>query len=147
MTGLRITRARGWEAERIALILRAAVADAAWLPSVRTPREERQLLLAMIRRGDVFVARKARRIVGFLALDRAGEVHGLYVLPDQRGTGVALALMDHAKRDRDRLGLFAHAQNLRARRFYHREGFRPMSLGAGNDEKLTEIRYEWERRP
>lgn len=146
MSGLRIARARGWEIERIAQVLRACVADAAWLPDVRGPAEEWSILVGMIRRGELFVARRARRIVGFLALDHAGELHGLYVLPDQRGTGVALALLDHAKACRGWLGLFAHAQNHRARRFYQREGFRPMALGVGNDEKLTEIRYEWERR-
>lgn len=145
MRACRITAARGWEARHVARVLWACLEDAAWLPRVRTAREERLLIAGMIRRGEVRVARRAGQIVGFLALDGAGEVLGLYVRPEDQGQGIARALLRDAKLGRGRIALWAHAANTPARRFYHAEGFRPMAVGAGNDERLTEIRYEWER--
>lgn len=144
MTGLRITRARAWEVGGLARILGACLDEARWLPRVRTPQEERLLLARLLRRGEVWVARRGARLIGFLALE-AGEVQGLYLHPDWQGQGVARALLAHVKTREARLGLWAHAANARARRFYAAEGFRPVAFGADNDERMTEIRYEWER--
>nr|WP_255552217.1 GNAT family N-acetyltransferase [Maritimibacter dapengensis] len=99
----------------------------------------------MIARGEVRVAKRRGRIVGFVILDGAGEVQGLYVLPEAQGTGVAQALLVWSKAQQSRIGLWVHAANARARRFYQSQGFRPVALGDGNDERMTEIRYEWER--
>ena len=87
---------------------------------------------------------------GVKALDRVnlqvaeGEIHALYLLPEARGQGIGQALIAHAQARSPRLGLWAHAANHPARRFYAAAGFRPVSVGASNDERLTEIRFEWE---
>jgi GNAT superfamily N-acetyltransferase len=111
---------------------------------VRTRTEEARLIRRMVRRGWVHVARRGARVVGFIAAGE-GEIHALYLLPEARGQGIGQALIAHAQARSPRLGLWAHAANHPARRFYAAAGFRPVSVGASNDERLTEIRFEWER--
>lgn len=62
-----------------------------------------------------------------------GDVVGVYVRPDHRGTGAIEALLDAAARWVSALGdraltLDVHADNARARRAYERCGFRPSGL-------------------
>lgn len=140
----RIRRAYPWDVAAMARILSAAVEQADWMTRTRSKAEERALLAQMVRRGWVQLARVNGRTVGFIAQDGL-QVHGLYLLETVRGQGIAAKLMAAAQSQSPRLTLYAHAANTRARRFYARHGFRPVAIGAGNDEGLTEIRYEWER--
>ena len=144
MSAVTITRARPWDGPAAARILSACIDEAHWLPRARSRAEEARILRDLIRRGWVRVARHKGRVVGFLALGD-GEVHGLYLAPEARGQGIGAALLADAKAQSARLGLWAHAANHPARRFYAAQGFRPIRVGASNDERLTEIRYEWER--
>jgi ribosomal protein S18 acetylase RimI-like enzyme len=73
------------------------------------------------------------RWVGYLAcfVDAPGQGHvvSVYVAPRQRGTGLAARLLDEAvawgraEAGLDRLHLFVHEHNERARAFYRRYGF------------------------
>ncbi|MGH1367562.1 MAG: GNAT family N-acetyltransferase [Maritimibacter sp.] len=140
----RIRRAYPWDVAACARILWAAVEEAEWMARSRSREEERKLLARMVRQGWVRVARVEGRIVGFISVENT-HVHGLYLLPNARGQGIAAQLMKTAQTKASRLTLYAHAANARARRFYAAQGFRPVAIGAGNDEGLTEIRLEWER--
>ena len=83
---------------------------------------------------------------GFLARD--GEmIHALYLRPKARRRGFGKALLDQAKAETPRLTLWAFQANAQARRFYAREGFAEVEEtdGAGNDEKLPDVRLTWER--
>ena len=76
----------------------------------------------------VVVAAEQGRPVGLAAV-RRGWLDGLYVLPDRWGSGVAQALHDHALELGADLGsrccnLWVLEQNVRARRFYERLGWR-----------------------
>lgn len=142
---VRYRKARFWEAAALARILAANTAEADWLPEVRSAKEERALLLRLIRRGQVTVAVKGLAVVGFIAQDGA-EVQAIYLCPDAQGQGIGRALMAAAQSGSDRLTLYAHAANHTARRFYAAAGFEPTGFGASNDEGLTEICYVWERR-
>jgi GNAT superfamily N-acetyltransferase len=144
VTGLRITPARPWDTPALARILWDFGTEAPWLPRARTRRDEMRALRRLVRRGRVRVARRGPRVVGFIAV-ADGEVHGLYLEPGVRGRGVGHRLIADAQARADRLGLWAHAANHRARRFYAANGFRPTAIGDGNDERLTELRFEWER--
>jgi diamine N-acetyltransferase len=77
-------------------------------------------------RGRVFVAERDARAVGLAGIDGCW-LHGLYVVPDEWGTGVAVALHDHALASMDgwRVAhLWVLEENHRARRFYERRGWR-----------------------
>ena len=108
MSAVRIQPARRWDARGVARVLTACLDEARWLPRVRRARDERRLIGAMIARGEVRVAKRRGRIVGFVILDGAGEVQGLYVLPEAQGTGVAQAILAWSKAQQSRIGLWVH---------------------------------------
>ncbi len=110
------------------------------------PRDARDYLARLIRDGEVLTVRDWRGAQGFLA--REGEmIHALYLRPRARGRGFGKALLDHAKAGSPRLMLWSFQANAAARRFYAREGFSEVEEtdGAGNDEKLPDVRLTWER--
>ncbi len=87
------------------------------------------------------------RPAGFVTVDRAnGYLDQLCVAPHERGSGLASALLDAAKR----LGptvveLDVTEDNGRARRFYEREGFRAVTRGASARSGLPTLRMRWTR--
>ncbi len=76
--------------------------------------------------GTVLVAERAGRPVGMAAFG-ACWLHGLYVVPEEWGTGVAGELHDAALAampDCPEVRLWTLRENHRARRFYERRGWR-----------------------
>lgn len=76
--------------------------------------------------GVVLVADRGGTAVGLAAID-ACWLHGLYVVPEAWGTGVALALHDAALAalpDCAEVRLWVLEENRRARRFYEKHGWR-----------------------
>jgi RimJ/RimL family protein N-acetyltransferase len=76
--------------------------------------------------GAVFVAERDGTGVGLAAID-ACWLHGLYVVPEAWGTGVAAALHDAALAalpDCAEVKLWVLEENRRARRFYEKHGWR-----------------------
>jgi GNAT superfamily N-acetyltransferase len=77
--------------------------------------------------GTVLLAEGDGRPLGVAAVD-ACWLHGLYVVPDAWGTGVAQALHDAALAelpDCAEVKLWVLGENRRARRFYEKSGWRP----------------------
>jgi len=77
--------------------------------------------------GRVFLAERDGRAVGLAAVDDCW-LNGLYVVPDEWGGGVAVALHDVAVAEiaaqHDEAKLWCLEENHRARRFYERRGWR-----------------------
>lgn len=97
--------------------------------------------------GETWVARKARRILGFLCLD-GEDLDQLYLLPGQFRRGIGSLLLAKAKeRSPERLTLFTFQRNTAARAFYERHGFRLVDLNDGerNEEGEPDGLYEWRR--
>ncbi len=116
----------------IAAILTDWVDTTPWLPRVHSHADDQGFARLLVDRGWTHVLREGAQVLGFLSRDRA-EVHALYVARDARGRGLGKALLAQAKSARPRLV---------------REGFVETGRtdGAGNDEHLPDIRYEWSRR-
>lgn len=78
-----------------------------------------------------------------------GEVVSLYLLPEYFGKGYAKPLFDHAaegllEQGYRALYLWVLQGNIRARRFYEKQGFSPNGDTAAvtiEDTELTEVRY------
>lgn len=100
----------------------------------------------MIDAGWVRVAYVGDEIVGWIGR-KGTEIHALCLRPDMQGKGVARALMNDAKRNAKKLGLYSYQANERATRFYEAAGFVGVEYtdGAGNDARLPDIRFEWTR--
>ncbi len=116
----------------------------AWLPRVRSPREDLVALAWVTVRGWVRILRDASGVVGFIIRD-GSHVHALYVAPDRRGQGIGRTLLAEAKARVERLDLWVLAGNRRALSFYRAEGFQEVARGqgAGNDEGLPDILMVW----
>jgi GNAT superfamily N-acetyltransferase len=95
------------------------------LVALRTPESFRERAAARV--GETTVAEVDGAVAGFVTL-AGNEVEQVFVSAEHRGSGIASALLAEAKR---RLRARGHAQawlavvegNVRARRFYEREGW------------------------
>ncbi len=87
------------------------------------------------------------RPAGFVTIDPAnGYLDQLCVAPAERGSGLARALLDAAKRlSPDLVDLDVNEANARARRFYDREGFAVVGAGASAQSGLPTLRLRWTR--
>ena len=142
-----IGAARSADAPAVGNILSDWIDETDWMPRVHKREEEQRFAADLVARGWVTVARERGEVVGFLARNGT-EIEALYVARGARGQGVGKALLARAKRRSPRLLLWSYQFNHAAQAFYEAHGFREIARtgGAGNDEKLPDIRYVWERR-
>jgi len=142
-----IGAARPADAPMIGAILSDWIDETDWMPRIHTRAQEQVFAADLVARGWVSVARSRGEVAGFLARNGA-EVVALYVARSARGCGVGTALLAQAKRRSPRLALWTFQLNHAARAFYEAREFHEIARtgGAGNDEKLPDIRYAWERR-
>lgn len=94
---------------------------------------------------EVWVAERDARVVAVLAL-ADGWIDQLYVSPAEQGVRIGFRLVQLAKeRCPGGLQLWTFESNLKARRFYERQGFAAVQRtdGARNEERSPDIRYEW----
>lgn len=143
---MKITRARLSDTRPLALILKRWIRETAWMPQLHTEQEDMRFIRRLIQDKDVTVLRSWTGVHAFLARD-GDMIHALYCAPRSRGFGYGAQLLDGAKARSDRLQLWCFQDNTRARAFYAREGFTEVEEtdGAGNDEKLPDVRLVWER--
>ena len=82
---------------------------------------------------------------GFAAIDaKSGYLDQLCVRPSARGSGLASALIDEAKRRSPGLiELDVNEMNPRARRFYEREGFSTVGRGLNPHSGLPTLKMRW----
>ena len=92
----------------------------------------------------IVVAEQTGALIGFVTIDASGYLDQLVVAPDHWGSTLANALIDEAKRlSPDRITLLVNTDNIRAIRFYERNGFDH----AGEDINPTSgrpvLKMEW----
>ena len=98
----------------------------------------------LVPKAAIVVAEQAGTLVGFVTIDASGYLDQLVVAPDHWGSELGDALVGEAKRvSPDRITLLVNTDNIRAIRFYERNGFVP----AGEDVNPTSgrpvLRMEW----
>lgn len=141
---------------------RATIADAAaiasvfcpsfrlltFLPMLHTEEEDRRFIENVIlAECEVTAAKADGRIISFLAR-RDEEIRLLHTHPAYLGMGAGTVLVEAAKASGvTALELWCFQANTRVRRFYEARGFPPVRFtnGDGNEEKMPDIRYRWER--
>lgn len=84
------------------------------------------------------------RVVGFLSL-LEDEVTALFVAAEQQGQGIGRALLDHAWSRTDSLGLVVFEENVGARAFYERYGFRRIDRRVHSETGHMHLRLTLER--
>jgi putative acetyltransferase len=82
---------------------------------------------------------------GFVTIDpRSGVLDQLCVAPDERGSGLAIALMEEAKRRSPvAIELKVNEANPRAKRFYEREGFEAVGRGVSSLSGWPTLKMRW----
>ena len=82
---------------------------------------------------------------GFVTIDaKTGTLDQLCVAPSERGSGLARALLEEAKRrSPGAVELEVNEANARALRFYEREGFDPVSRGSSALSGLPTLKMRW----
>ena len=88
------------------------------------------------------------RPAGFVTIaPSGGALDQLCVTPAERGSGLALALLDEAKRRSPGVvELHVNEANGRARRFYEREGFSIVGRGFSPHSGLPTLKLRWLRK-
>ncbi|MEL7116215.1 MAG: GNAT family N-acetyltransferase [Pseudomonadota bacterium] len=144
---MRITRARMSDVRPLVLIMKEWVRETPWMPVLHQEPEDLKFMRHLI---DDFEVTVIRGVMGgpqgFLARD--GQIiHALYMRRGMRGRRYGKTLLDRVKGIEPRLELWTFQQNERARKFYAREAFQEVEMtdGAGNDEKLPDVRMVWEK--
>lgn len=143
---IEVTDAAPEEAEVLALILGDWLRGTGWIPVLHSREDDIGFLRRMIDSHRVLVARRDGKVLGFLGM-RQGDIAGFYVAEGARRQGVGKQLLDAAKTTEARLALWTFQANTGAIAFYSREGFVEFERtdGAGNEEKLPDVRMIWRR--
>jgi len=139
-----LRKAEGIDAKAMAAILQGWLEATPWMPVLHTLDDTEAFCGHLVKTTDCWVAEEAKRVSGFLARDKDWFT-AIYLAPDARGQGIGRALLAEAMLGRDVLQLWCFQSNDGARRFYERHGFdvEEVTDGAGNDEKLPDIRFVW----
>ena len=138
--------ARSTDAGKIGAILSAFAQDTDWMPIMHTGAEDIAHAGQMIDRGWVTVAEDSTAVCGFMALDGT-DLDALYIAAGAQRKGIGSALIEAAKSGAETLELWTFDANLPARQFYLKHGFKEIqrSDGSSNDEKLPDIRFQWQK--
>lgn len=115
------------------------------LEQAYTLEDNRNFFLGnIVKNCELWVAERAGKLLGFLALEGA-YVDRLYIHPDHQRTGAGAALLAKAReRSPDRLHLHTHQQNVEARAFYEKHGFVAVRFGVSPPpESAPDIEYAW----
>ena len=94
---------------------------------------------------EVYVAEdESGELLGFIGLE-GGDVAGLFVKETAQSRGIGGRLLDHAKESKAGLRLHVYQKNVRAARFYRREGFSAQSEGVDAQTGEKEWVMAWHR--
>lgn len=142
----RISNARSGDGPAVSTILGNWIKETNWMPNVHTIEESQGYGAWLMEVSEVTVALMEDRVVGFMAL-QDGDIQALYLSPDYRDVGIGSAFLDTAKLQVENLGLWTFQANTKARAFYLNNGFveDQRTDGAGNDEKLPDVHFQWKR--
>jgi putative acetyltransferase len=92
----------------------------------------------------IIVAEAAGALIGFVTIDATGYLDQLVVAPDRWGSELADTLVDEAKRrSPDRITLLVNTDNIRAIRFYQRNGFAEAGQDVNPVSGRPVLRMEW----
>ena len=148
MIGVRLGRGTGADAEVVAEVyLRArhhAVPEIP--PLVHGDDEVRHWMRGVLDEQEVWLAHTGDGAVAGLMVLEGDWVGQLYLDPAWTGRGLGTRFLELAKqRQPGGLQLWTFVSNVRAQRFYERNGFNveEQTDGSGNEEHAPDLRYVW----
>jgi GNAT superfamily N-acetyltransferase len=119
-------------------------------PSTHTEQEVRQWVRnTLVQTHTVTVWEQAGNVVAVLATIQEPTrswINQFYVLPGWTGKGIGTKLLHHAHGTLPKpIQLYTFQENDAARRFYERNGYKPIQFtdGQGNEEKCPDVLYKY----
>jgi putative acetyltransferase len=102
----------------------------------------------LVPKAEIIVAEQDGLLTGFVTIDASGYLDQLVVAPDHWGSKLATALVDEAKRrSPERITLLVNIDNIRAIRFYERNGFAHVGEDVNPTSGKPVLRMEWKGNP
>ena len=86
-----------------------------------------------------------RQGIGGFAGMQGDWLAGIFVRASRQSCGIGKALLNHFKAQRAQISLSVYQKNMRAIRFYQREGFAVLAKGVDADTGETEYTMRWQR--
>lgn len=80
------------------------------------------LVKEMLSQAEVYVYEDGQKIQGFIGLNE-DDMKGIFVSDEMQSHGIGKALVDFVKEGKTKLRLNVYQKNVRAIRFYQKEGF------------------------
>lgn len=109
-----------------------------------------ELARQQIPASEVFLYKTDIGLAGFVGLtgkDMEKYIAGLFVRKEFRSRGIGKELLDEVKRRYPTLTLDVFAKNIRARKFYEREGFAIVQRRVDEKTGVLEFTMEWQEKP
>ena len=98
-----------------------------------------ELVKELLLQAEVYIYEDNQQIQGFIGLNDE-YIEGIFVSGEMQSRGIGKRLLDFVKTKKTELRLNVYQKNMRAIRFYQREGFK--ILREGMDEATGEKDYE-----
>jgi len=96
----------------------------------------------------IVVAEQEHRLLGFVTIDQQGYLDQIVVAPDHWGSELATMLVNEAKRlSPERITLLVNEDNIRAIRFYERNGFVRAGSGINPTSGRPVLKMAWKVGP
>jgi putative acetyltransferase len=96
----------------------------------------------------IVVAEQEHRLLGFVTIDQQGYLDQIVVAPDHWGSELATMLVNEAKRlSPERITLLVNEDNIRAIRFYERNGFVRAGSGINPTSGRPVLKMAWKGGP
>jgi putative acetyltransferase len=112
--------------------------------SARLPWWRERWCNELVPNAAIIVAEEAGELVGFVTIDADAYLDQLVVAPDRWGSALAGLLVDEAKRlSPDRITLLVNTDNIRAIRFYERNGFAHAGDKVNPTSGRPVLKMEW----
>lgn len=108
-------------------------------------RSNYDLVKEMLSQAEVYVYEDGQKIQGFIGLD--GEyIEGIFVSDEMQSQGIGKTLIDFVKAQKTKLSLNVYQKNVRAIRFYQKEGFEIESEGLDETTGEKDYAMTWRKR-
>lgn len=143
ITQIVVRRAGIVDLEQCAQLVKEWMDETVWLNHRPSFSRIKSIVGENLARQEIWVA--GEEIDAYMAVDpELSHICALY--SREKNQGIGKALLDEAKKGRTTLTVNTHRPNLRAQRFYAREGFfTGLDIPAIAPETVPELRMEWRK--
>jgi ribosomal protein S18 acetylase RimI-like enzyme len=99
----------------------------------------------LIKNNSIYIVLLNEKVIGMIAFNEK-EINQLYIHKDYQDMGIGKKLLNIAKnKSTGILTLYTFEINCKAQKFYERNGFKIIRRNYENEEKLNDIKYEWNK--